>query len=65
MSQIELRREPQEGRTRIELLVDGEHASGLVVPDLLVRIGEVVVRCGVSAGCIPSHNTACGAMRAR
>ena len=50
MSKIELRREPQEGRTRIELLVDGEHASGLVVLDLQVRIGEVSVRCGGIGG---------------
>ncbi len=50
MSKIELRREPQEGRTRIELLVDGEHASGLVVIDMQIRIGQVAVRCGGIGG---------------
>jgi predicted acetyltransferase len=50
MSEMEFRREPQAGRTRIELLVDGEHASGLLVLDLFVRIGEAVVRCGGIGG---------------
>jgi predicted acetyltransferase len=50
MPQIELRHEPQKDRTRIELLVDGEHASGLVVIDLQMRIGEVAVRCGGIGG---------------
>ncbi len=50
MPEIEIRRELQGRTLHVELLVDGDRASGLVAHDMQMRIGDVPVRCGGIGG---------------